>query len=111
MVFSAAGLALGVPGIAFGAVSGKLKIIVRLKIIVKFGRVWSILRNSPNRGVKSLPMGPSSPPEPAQGTLAPTGARPAHMGALVGWRAYTYGALVGCAMGCFFFTQIRFYSN
>jgi hypothetical protein len=59
-------------------------------------------------GVKSLPMGPSSPPEPAQGTLAPTGASPAHMGARVGWRAYKYGAMVRCAMGCFFRTQIRF---
>ena len=49
------------------------------------GRIWSILRNLPQTGMKSLPMGPSSPPEPARGGLAPTGARPAHMGARMGW--------------------------
>ena len=105
--------ALGIPGIAFGAVSGKLKIIVKLKIVVKYGHIWSISRNSPKRGMKSLPMGPSSHPEPAQGVLAPSGATPAHMGARAGWWAYKYGAVVGWAMGwnLAVFSKIRSQEN
>ena len=64
--------ALGAPGIAFGAVLICDKWGCRRKM-PRSGRIWSILRNLPKTGMKSLPMGPSSPPSPHGGARHPPG--------------------------------------
>ena len=58
--------ALGVPGIAFGAVLGNGGVVVKCPDLAEFGRFYEIRRK---RAWKAFQWGPVPPPEPTRGGL------------------------------------------
>jgi hypothetical protein len=99
--------ALGVPGIAFGAVLGNGGVVVKCPDLAVFGRFYEIRRK---RAWKAFQWGPVPPPSPHGGAWHPPGPDQPIWGLEWGGELINTVHWWGAPWGVFL-TRIRFYPN